>query len=150
MAHTFRSCFFHLIWSTKGRQLWITAEIKPRLYAYIGGIINNLGQTLLEIGGTDDHVHLLVQFYSVDRISDFIRDIKANSSLWLHKTFPAAKNFAWQGGYGIFSVSYSMVEKVKNYIQRQEEHHKRISFAGEYLQFLKNHSLKYDERFVLD
>ena len=96
-----------------------------------------------------DHVHLLIKVSNLDKFSHFIRDIKASSSLWLHKNFPEFRDFAWQEGYGSFTVSYSALEKVRHYIKNQQEHHKVMTFEEEYLLFLKGCGVSYDERFVL-
>jgi len=148
MAHSFRSHYFHLIWSTKDRAQLITTEVQSSLYAYIGGIIRNHKGKLLEAGGTLDHVHLLIGLDVPDRFSDIIRDIKSNSSSWLKKNL-GHQNFGWQEGYGSFSVSYSSLEKVKHYIKNQEENHKTITFDEEYLQILRKHQIEFDSRFVL-
>ncbi len=115
----------------------------------MGGIITNFEAKLLEIGGMSDHVHLLVKLSSVDKFSSFVRDIKASSSLWIHKNFPALRDFAWQEGYGSFTVSYSFLEDVQNYIRNQEQHHVSTSFDEEFLKFLNLHRVKFDQRFVL-
>jgi len=127
----------------------ITKEIQLSLYDYMGGIIKNHNGKLLSAGGTLDHVHLLVGLKLPDKFSDFIRDVKAGSSLWANKGLPHNQYFAWQEGYGSFSVSYSSLEKVKNYIKNQEEHHKIITFKEEYLQLLRKHKIEFDDRFVL-
>ena len=149
MTHTYRAHFFHFIWSTKGREPWISKEIQERLYNYIAGIIKQQNAQLLAIGGIADHVHLLVRFEDIEKLSFFIRDIKANSSLWISKNFPDRSSFEWQQGYGSFTVSSSNLEKVKTYIHNQEEHHQKVTFAEEYCNFLKKHGIQYDERFVL-
>ena len=149
MTHSYRIHYFHIIWSTKGRLSLITPEIQLRLYPYIGGIIAKHDAKLIEIGGMPDHVHLLIKLNSLDNFSAFIRDIKASSSLWLHKNFPQLNIFAWQEGYGSFSVSYSTLETVQSYIQNQERHHSTMSFDQEYIKLLKLHHETYDERFVL-
>lgn len=115
----------------------------------MGAITRNHSGLLLEIGGLPDHVHLLIELSNLDKFSYFVRDIKASSSLWIHKNFPGLHDFAWQEGYGSFTVSYSAVESVQNYIQDQEKHHAKMSFEEEYLKLLKLHNVKYDERFVL-
>jgi len=148
MTHTYRVHFFHFIWSTKGRIPWITDQIQERLYSYIGGTVRSQNANLLAIGGMNDHVHLLVQFNDIDTLSAFVRDIKANSSAWIHKNFPSTP-FEWQQGYGSFTVSYSGLDKAKEYIQNQAQHHKEISFDKEYRKFLHLHGVQYDERFVL-
>jgi len=114
----------------------------------MGGVIKNYDGKLMEAGGTFDHVHLLVGLSLPDKFSDLVRDVKTNSSLWLKKN-STQQYFAWQEGYGSFSVSYSSLEKVKHYIKNQEEHHKTKSFDEEYLQLLKKHKIPYDTRFVL-
>ncbi len=149
MAQTFRSHCFHLIWSTKDRKDIISKEMQPRLFAYMGGIIKRHQGTLLKIGGTSNHVHLLIGTNSLDKYTHLIRALKAKSTLWVHEHFPMHKHFAWQGGYGSFSVSYSSHEKVKNYIENQAEHHKKFSFEVEFMELLEKHNVKYDERFVL-
>ncbi len=149
MAHSFRSHYFHLIWSTKDRRDLITEEIQSRLYAYMGGIVRNHQCSLLKIGGTANHVHLLIIASSLDKFTHLIRDLKAKSSLWVHHHFPQHQQFAWQEGYGSFSVSYSAHQTVKNYIENQEEHHKIYSFEEEFLYLLEKNNIKYDERYAL-
>ncbi len=148
LTHSFRSHYFHLIWSTKNREDSITKEIQPRLYAYMGGIVKNHPAALLKIGGTANHVHLLICINSLDKFSDLIREIKAKSSLWIRQNYPKYQYFAWQEGYGSFSVSFSVHEKVKKYIENQEEHHKNLSFEEEFEGLLERNNMKYDERFV--
>ena len=143
MAHSFRIHLFHFIWSTKQRSPKISPDIQSRLYSYMGAIIRNNSGKLLEIGGMPDHVHLLIELSNLDKFSHFVRDVKASSSLWIHKNFSNLQDFAWQEGYGSFSVS------LKKYIQNQEQHHATMSYEEEYLKFLKLHNIKYDERFVL-
>lgn len=96
-----------------------------------------------------DHVHLLVRISSIDKFSSFIRDIKAGSSLWIHKNYPDLKDFEWQEGYGSFTVSYSILENVREYIRNQEQHHAVTSFDEEFKKFLNLHQVKFDQRFVL-
>ena len=149
MTHSFRAHYYHLIWSTKNRAPLITSEIQSTLYSYIGGIIKNHNGKLLSAGGTLNHVHLLVGLKLPDKFSDFIRDVKASSSLWMNKDLSQNQCFAWQEGYGSFSVSYSSLEKVEHYIKNQVEHHKIITFEEEYIQLLKKHKIQFDDRFVL-
>jgi REP-associated tyrosine transposase len=149
MTHSFRVHYFHLIWSTKNRIPWIDREMQTRLYSYLGGIIRNHKGKLIEIGGMPDHIHMLIELSLLDKFSHFIRDLKSYSSLWMHQTFPQKQDFAWQEGYGSFSVSFSSLEKVRNYIKNQESHHMHETFDQEYLKFLKHHNIRYDERFVL-
>lgn len=149
MTHSYRLHYFHLIWSTKKRLPQITPDVQSRLYPYFGAIIRNHSGKLLGIGEMPDHVHLLIELSLLDKFSHFIRDLKASSSQWIHKNYPNLQEFAWQEGYGSFSVSYSALQEVQKYIQNQEKHHAIMSFEEEYLKFLKLHQVKYDNRFVL-
>jgi len=147
MAHTFTNLHSHLIFSTKDRLPSITPELKPRLHAYMGGIIRSLHGIPLAIDGPADHVHLLIKTPATASIADVLRVLKTNSSKWVHETFPHSE-FAWQTGYGAFSVSYSAVDSVRKYIASQEEHHKQVSFQEEFIAFLKRHGIEYDERYI--
>lgn len=149
MTHSYRVHYFHLIWSTKRRQPCISENIQDSLYSYIGGIIRKHNGSLIEIGGMPDHIHLLIKLNSLDKFSYIIRDIKSNSSQWIHKTFPELTDFEWQEGYGSFSVSFSSVNGVQKYIQNQPEHHKTITFDQEYKKLLERCGVVFDERFVL-
>lgn len=149
MTHSYRVHYFHLVWSTKNRVPWISPEVQKRLYPYLIGIIRNHKGKLIEIGGMPDHIHMLIELSFLDKFSYFIRDLKSYSSLWIHQTFPQLKDFAWQEGYGSFSVSFSAISTVKKYILNQEQHHANQSFDQEYLKLLQLHNIQYDERFVL-
>jgi putative transposase len=148
MPSSFTSLQYHLIFSAKDRLSIITPEMEPRLYEYIGGILRAKGGVLTAAGGMPDHVHLLAGIDKQESIADALRDIKANSSRWVHETFPDKKDFAWQDGYGAFSVSFSDADAVKKYIGGQREHHKKISFQDEFMAFLKRHRIDFDERYV--
>lgn len=115
----------------------------------MGAIIRNHSAKLLEVGGMPDHIHLLIEMSILDKFSHFVRDLKASSSLWIHQNFLNLNDFAWQEGYGSFTVSYSALESVQKYIQNQEKHHSKMTFEEEYLKFLNLHHIKYDKRFVL-
>jgi REP-associated tyrosine transposase len=149
MTHSYRIHFFHIIWSTKNRSPWIDKEVQSRLYPYLGGIVRKHEGKLLEIGGIADHVHLLLEMSLLDNFSDFMCALKANSSLWIHKNYPHLKDFSWQEGFSSYTVSYSLVDKVRKYIQNQEKHHSTESFDDEYIKFLNLHKVRYDQRFVL-
>ena len=149
MSHTYSSMFLHCVWSTKRREPLVTATIKQQLYAYIGGIVRSEGGSLIAIGGMPDHVHLLIAPPRHVSVSDLMRKIKTSSSKFVHKNYPTMQFFAWQEGYGVFSVSVSMLDIVRNYVETQEEHHKKGSFAEEFLMMLKKHGIEYDERYLL-
>ena len=120
-----------------------------RLHAYIGKVVNTTGCHVLCVGGTSNHIHALVMFSKTETVAHLIEEMKRNSSRWLKTISPKYNDFAWQGGYGAFSVSQSQVDTVMNYINNQAEHHKRQSFKDEYLEFLRLYKIEYDERYVL-
>jgi putative transposase len=125
----------------------IGQEWRKRLHAYLGGTVKGLDGVPLAIGGTEDHVHLLVGIRSSHRLDYFLRDLKADSSEWIHQEI-GSKLFAWQKGYGAFSVSSSNIDGVKRYILNQEEHHRRRTFQEEYVELLKASGIEYDERYL--
>ncbi|MDT5156316.1 MAG: REP-associated tyrosine transposase [Acidobacteriota bacterium] len=146
MPHTFTSLLAHIIFSTKDRAPLIAADVQPQLHAYMGGILRELKATPLIVNGVNDHVHLLVGLPPTASVSDTLRLLKANSSRWLHETY--RKPFAWQSGYGAFSVSRSNLEAVRKYIAHQEEHHRRMSFKEEFMSLLRKHNIEFDEQFI--
>ena len=138
--------YFHLVFSTKDRQRWILPEWELRLHSYLGGIVNGMDAVPLKIGGIEDHVHLLVSLKSKHRLDYFLRDLKADSSEWVHKEI--TRCFEWQKGYGAFSVSPTAVEYVSRYIENQREHHKRFDFKTEYVELLTKADVEFEERFL--
>lgn len=123
-------------------------EDLQRIYRYIGGIIKGLEGIPIEIGGTSNHVHILTSLPKSLALTDFIREIKANSSKWIRQLDTHYTQFAWQDGYGAFSVSPSLLEKTVQYIRSQEEHHKKRSFSEEYRLFLDAYGITYDKRYA--
>ena len=148
MARTYTKLIYHIVFSTKERLPLITEEIRERLYEYLGGVIRGEKGSLLEIGGVADHVHLLARFGAAIAVSDMVQRIKGNSSHWLNQR--PESWFAWQNGYGAFTVSESQVATVRKYIQRQEEHHKQVSYRDELISLLRKHGIDLDERDLLD
>jgi putative transposase len=144
------SLHVHIIFSTKNREPYITPELMPRLHAYMGGVVREIGSVPVCIGGMPDHVHLLVSLGRQACVADLVRDVKANTSRWTHETFDNHRCFAWQAGYGAFAVSITAVEKVCAYIQNQERHHAKRTFQDEYREFLQTHKIEFDERYVWD
>lgn len=147
MSSTHSALHHHLIWGTKNHELVILPSWRERLHAYLGGCIRALDAVPEAVGGVGDHVHLLVSLSPTHRLSDFVRDVKRQSSEWVHKEI-GDKTFHWQEGYGAFSVSKSTVEDVLKYIQGQEEHHRTRTFREEYVAFLVKHGVEYDERYL--
>jgi putative transposase len=150
MSHTFSKLLYHVTFSTKGRAPTIDGELKPRLHAYLGGIVAELEGEALMVGGTADHAHLLASLPPKTALADVLRVLKTNSSRWVHEEWPERAGFAWQTGYGAFSVSESASQAVTRYIANQEEHHRRMTFQEEFLELLKRHGLQYDPRYVWD
>ena len=146
-ACTHLSLHYHLVFSTKERFPLIRKEWRADLHAYLGGIIKGLNGVPLAIGGVEDHAHLLVGLRSTHRLDYVLRDLKADSSGWVHKKVSQRK-FQWQSGYLGLTVSPSQVERVRRYIQNQERHHKRKSFQEEYLELLKLSGIEYDDRYL--
>ncbi len=150
MPQSFGSLYFHLVFSTKNRVPSISDGMRPRLFEYLGGILKNQKGRLVSAGGIEDHVHLLVSLSRQASISDTLRDLKSNSSGWIHETFPEERSFAWQSGYGAFSVSFSALDSVHKYLANQKEHHAKQSFQEEFIAFIKLHELEYDDRYIWD
>ena len=148
MAHSYVSILIHYIFSTKNREKIILPEIQDRLWAYMGGIARENNMKALAVGGIEDHAHSFLSLPSTITISKAIQLIKGGSSKWIHDTFPSLKDFAWQVGYGAFSVGISHVDDTINYIKNQKEHHRHKTFQEEYLVFLTKHEIEYDERYI--
>ena len=148
MAHTAANVIVHLIFSTKGRRPLITTDLRPNLFAYLGGIVREMKGVAIAVNGTADHVHMLLRIRPAQAPAEVTRIAKANSSRWVREK--GNKDFAWQTGYGVFSVSESSVAAVSKYIAAQEEHHRKQSFQEEYVAFLKKNKIAYDERYIWD
>jgi REP element-mobilizing transposase RayT len=146
LSHTAGNLLLHLIFGTKDRRPLITPEIRNDLFAYLGGIIREMHGTALIINGTADHVHMLIRIRPAQAAAEIARVVKANSSRWVHEKWKA--RFAWQTGYGAFSVSESNVPGGSQYIATQEEHHKKLTFQEEYVAFLKKNKIDFDERYI--
>ena len=150
MANTYSALYCHLVFSTKNREPWLRNEVEARVWAYLGGIARDNGMTAVQIGGMPDHVHLLMGLPASIAVSKAAQFIKGGSSKWIKGEFPDLRGFAWQDGYGAFTVSKSNLPSVIQYIQDQREHHRVKTFQEEYLAFLDRHGVVYDKRYVLD
>jgi putative transposase len=150
MANTYSNLFYHIVFSTKGRKDFIMPDIEDRIWAYIGGIARQHGMTALQVGGMDNHIHALTMAKPVLAPSQIAQWLKGESSKWIHETFPKLSGFAWQDGYGVFSVSKSNVPEIIQYIKNQREHHAKQSFEDEYVSMMKLHGIDYDDRYVFD
>ncbi|HYJ05378.1 MAG TPA: IS200/IS605 family transposase [Chthoniobacterales bacterium] len=148
MSSSYCNLLYHIIFSTKGREPWLTSQVRSRVHQYLGGAIRDEKGIALIVNGTADHIHILAKFRQDKAISKLVGEVKANSSGWISRTFTEAAGFAWQEGYGAFTVSESQMPKVRRYIERQEEHHRTISFLEELKVLLKAHGLPFDERYL--
>lgn len=148
VANTYTSCLFHCVFSTKGRRKLLTSELREKLWPYMGGIARNNGFTALAVGGSDDHAHVLLAWPANVAVTKAVQLVKSGSSKWIHDTFPTHQGFAWQEGYGAFSIGIAAVDDTIQYINDQELHHGTRSFEEEYVAFLKRHRIDYDERYV--
>jgi len=152
MGRTYTCLTYHLVFSTKYRRKLILPQFEEELYQYIGGIIRNKDGVLLEIGGTEDHVHIMAALPAKISVSDMLRFIKSNSSSWINQRseIENQQNFEWQPGFGAFTVSHSGKEKLRAYIQNQKQHHANRSFKDEFIAILVAHGIEYDPKFVFE
>jgi putative transposase len=141
-------CLVHCVFSTKGRRKLLVSPNKERIWSYIKGIARHNSMNALAVGGTDDHIHVLLSIPATITIAKAIRLIKGGSSKWIHETFPALRNLGWQEGYASFSVSISRAKDTIDYINRQAEHHRKKTFEEEYRSFLKRHGIEFDEKYL--
>jgi len=150
VAGTYTKLIYHIVFSTKHRQPFISEQIEEELHKYIGGIIRGIEGACLEINGTTDHVHLLTILPPKIAVSDALRDIKANSSKWVHENKRGLQQFGWQDGFSAFTVSKSQLEPVQQYIVDQKAHHQQKDFKTELLGLLDKHEVEFDERYIWD
>jgi REP element-mobilizing transposase RayT len=129
----------------------ITAPLRDRLWPYLGGIARTHGMKSLAVGGVEDHVpNILLSLPSTINVAKALQRIKGGSSKWVHDTFPENREFAWQEGYGAFSIGISQVDATVSYINRQAEHHQEHSFQDEFIGILERHQIPYDPRYLWD
>lgn len=140
---SFTQLSYHVVFATKYRKPTIQPTLQERLYEYIGGTIRAKKGCQIEIGGVADHVHILARLSPTLAVADVVRDIKANSSKWMTELPESTPSFEWQKGYGAFTVSYSQIEAVREYIRNQDVHHKTKSFQDEYIEFLTRHGIEF-------
>ena len=142
------SAYFHCVFSTKEPRPLITPELRDRLWPFLGGIARQNNMKAVEIGGVEDHIHMLLSLPATLAISRAMQLIKGGSSKWVHETFPGQWPFTWQEEYGAFSVSVSQLEKTIAYIRSQPEHHRKFTFQEEFLKLLQKHGVEYDARYL--
>ncbi len=144
MSHSYSSLRVHIVFSTKGRRRLLSADVQPKLWAYMAGIARNHKFDAVQIGGVEDHCHGLILLPPTIPLAKAVQTIKACSSKWLNETGAAGANFAWQEGYGAFSVSASQTDGVVEYIRHQVEHHRKRNYDEEFLELLRRHGVNYD------
>jgi putative transposase len=145
VSHTYAQNVIHVVFSTKDRRKLMPADFRPQMWAYAAGICKKFDIPVLAIGGTEDHIHFLIQIPPTLAVAKAVLAIKSNSSRWASEE---GHKFAWQQGYGAFSVSSSIVPTVIRYIENQEAHHRKMSFDSEFLALLKKHRIEFDPKFV--
>ncbi len=148
MANTYTQIHIQAIFAVQNRQSLIQEDWREELYRYITGIVQKNRHKMLQINGMPDHIHLFIGMRPSQSVSDLMKAVKGDSSEWINKRGFTKSKFSWQAGYGAFSYAKSQVPKVIQYIQNQEEHHKKKTFIEEYLNFLKAFEVEYDERFL--
>jgi putative transposase len=149
MSQSLSKLYVHIIFHIKNPQVPIRPEDKKSLFAYIGSVIKSNGSIPILINGTRDHIHILCIMSKNIALAKLTEEIKRHSSRWIKTIGPQYNQFAWQGGYAGFSVSQSIIEKTKRYIENQEEHHKKMESQMELIAFLKEYGIEYDERYLL-
>jgi putative transposase len=140
----------HIVFSTNDRTPVLDAKVRPALHAYLATVSRNVDCECFRVGGVADHVHLAVRLSRTITMAQLIEELKTSSSKWLKTQSPALAAFAWQRGYGAFSVGPSDLNALLHYIDTQEEHHKTRTFQDEYRAFLTKYGIEYDERYVWD
>lgn len=150
MANTYTQLYFHVVFAVKGRLNIIAEEWKEDLYKYISGVVTNKNQKLMVINGRPDHIHLLVGMKPDYKLSDLIRDVKANSSRFINEQKWVSGKFEWQEGFGAFTLGHSQIDVIVKYIKNQEEHHRARTFQEEYIEFLKKYEIEYKPEYIFE
>jgi len=148
MSQSLSSVLIHLVFSTKNREPFITAEVETELHHYMTKIFSELKSPSLAIDGTTDHVHILFSLARVVTLADIVEEVKTSTSKWIKTKGREFRDFHWQRGYGAFSIGQSNIATLKRYIRNQKEHHQRITFQDEYRKFLKAYDIEFDEKYV--
>ncbi len=146
MPHSYAANRIHVVFSTRERRKQIAPDFQPKLWAYIAGIGRNHDLVIHEVGGWQDHAHILFSLPATMTLAKAVQTLKVNSSKWVREN--GRRDFGWQDGYGAFSVSQSNLQKVASYIRNQQKHHRKLSFEDEFRTLLRKHGLQFDERFI--
>ena len=149
MANTYTKLNIHIVFHVKSTGICIKYVDLPKVFAYIGGIVRNVDGYPLTVGGIENHIHILATIPKTMSVSEFVQKVKANSSRWIKTLDKYYESFAWQEGYGAFCVSPSLLKKTIHYIETQEEHHHKESVRAEFIRFLQENGIEFDERYLL-
>jgi len=148
MANTFLQINLHIVFAVKYRDAILADVWRNELFKYIGGVIHNNGLIPIKIGGWRDHVHILIGTKASIDVAALVKDIKLSTNKWIQPRIKC--RFAWQDGYGCFSVSPSHVEALKRYIDDQPQHHSRIGMVDEFKRILMRNAIDFDPRYLPD
>jgi putative transposase len=149
MPQSLSNVLVHIIFSTKNREPFLNdPELRAEMHRVLGGICNDRGSQSIIVGGVEDHVHILARQSRTLTLSDWVKELKRQSNLWIQSSRQCSRDFKWQSGYGAFSVGNSQKNDVIAYIKNQEEHHRTQTFQEEFLRFLELHEIEYDDRFI--
>ncbi|MGI8598138.1 MAG: IS200/IS605 family transposase [Chitinophagaceae bacterium] len=150
MPNTYTQLYIQFVFAVKHRQALINTSWKNELFKYITGIVQNKGSKMLAINGMADHIHVFIGYKPSISIPDLVKDIKLATNDWINKNHLTKQKFAWQEGYGAFSYSRSQIKNVCDYIENQEQHHSKQTFKEEYVSFLKNFEIEYDDKYLFE
>ena len=150
MGQSLSKVYLHIVFSTKNRHPFITTDIRDEVHKYLGGVAKQHDSSALMVGGVADHIHMLCVLNRTQSQSSLLMEIKRASSLWIKQRFKHMNQFAWQGGYGAFSVDPSNLDAVIAYIKNQEEHHRVRTFQEEYRLIMTRYKVEWDEKYVWD
>lgn len=150
MPQSLAMVLLHVVFSTKNREKTIVKSLRAELHAYLAGICRAKGSQAYRVGGTSDHVHIACTLPRTLTMAKLVEEIKKPSSSWMKQQSSGSPHFAWQAGYGIFSLGQSQLPVLIKYIDNQEEHHRTKSFKEELLEFLEKYGVEYDEKYLWD
>ncbi len=151
MPQSLSAVYLHLVFSTKDRRPFLRdPDLRAETHAYLGSASGQLDCPAILAGGVEDHIHLLARYARTITQADWVKELKRVTSIWIKTRAPSLSEFAWQAGYGVFSVSASNTETVRAYVERQDEHHRQLSFQDEFRALLRKHGLEWDERYIWD
>ena len=148
MANTYTQIHIQTVFAVKYRSSLLKKEWRADLFRYMTEVLQSNGHKMLAIGGVEDHVHMFFGFRPTETLSDLVRDVKRSSTLWINNNHLLLRRFSWQEGFGAFSYSRNQIRIICNYINSQEEHHRKTTFMEEYIKTLEDFGVDYDKRYV--